>query len=273
MTYRLLFAVLLTLTMGFGGVSRAQSTDTGIIAVVNGEAITEAHLMMFYQSLPQQYRQVSVDTLRGQILDSLIERKLLSQAARKASLLEDDDVKQRLDYLVDDVLQQAYLGRIIEARATEDNLRAAYDAMIADFEPADEVRARHILLDNEADARAVIAALDAGGDFAELAKQRSTGPSGANGGDLGYFVRERMVAPFATAAFAMAVGDMSSEPVKTEFGWHVIKVEDRRPASPPSYQSVRDGLRTQEAQAALADAMVELHAGAEIERFDNAAAE
>ena len=82
-----------------------------------------------------------------------------------------------------------------------------------------------------------------------------------------------MVAPFATAAFAMAVGDMSSEPVKTEFGWHVIKVEDRRPASPPSYQSVRDGLRTQEAQAALADAMVELHAGAEIERFDNAAAE
>ena len=273
MKHRLFFAALLTLTMGVSGVSRAQSTDTDIIAVVNGEAITDAHVMMFYKSLPQQYQQVPVETLREQILASLIERKLLAQAARQAGMAGDEEVKQQLDYLVDDVLQQAYLRQLIEARATEANLRAAYDVMIAGFTPADEVWARHILLDSEADARAVIAELDAGGDFAELAKQHSTGPSGPSGGDLGYFVQEQMVAPFATAAFAMAIGAFTTDPVKTEFGWHVIKVEGRRAASPPSYESVRDGLRSQEAQAALKEAMVELHADAEIERFDNTAAE
>jgi peptidyl-prolyl cis-trans isomerase C len=273
MTYRLLYAVLLTLILGFSAVARAQSADDDIIAVVNGEAITEAHVMMFYQSLPQQYQQVPVETLRDQIFESLIERKLLAQAARQAGMLENDELKQRIDYITDDVLQQAYLNQLIEIRATEEVLQAAYAELVTGYDISDEVWARHILLENEADARAVIAELEAGADFAELAKARSTGPSGASGGDLGYFVREQMVAPFATAAFELNVGAITSDPVQTEFGWHVIKVEGRRPTTPPSYEEVKDSLRTQEAQAALTERLAELRATAEIQRTDEGAAQ
>ena len=273
MTYRPLFAALLTLMLGFSTVSRAQSAADDIIAVVNGEAITEAHVMMFYQSLPQQYQQVPVETLRDQIFESLIERKLLAQAARLAGMLENEEIKQRIDFITDDVLQQAYLNQLVETRATEEALRAAYAEMVAGYGTSDEVWARHILLENEADARAVIAELEAGADFAELAKTRSTGPSGASGGDLGYFVREQMVAPFATAAFELEIGAMTSDPVQTEFGWHVIKVEGRCPTTPPSYEEVRGELRTQEAQAALTERLSELRATAEIQRMDKDAAQ
>jgi len=273
MTYRLLFAALLMLTMGFSTAPRAQSADADVIAVVNGEAITEAHVMMFYQSLPQQYQQVPVETLRDKIFESLIERKLLAQAARQAGMLENEELRQRIAYITDDVLQQAYLNQLVEARTTEENLQAAYAEMIADYDNSDEVWARHILLENEADARAVIAELEAGADFAELAKTRSTGPSGASGGDLGYFVREQMVAPFATAAFDLEVGAITSDPVETEFGWHVIKVEGRRPTTPPSYEEVKEGLRTQEAQAALTEHLSELRATAEIQMMDEGAAQ
>jgi peptidyl-prolyl cis-trans isomerase C len=261
MTYRLLFAALLMLTMGFSTAPRAQSADADVIAVVNGEAITEAHVMMFYQSLPQQYQQVPVETLRDKIFESLIERKLLAQAARQAGMLENEELRQRIAYITDDVLQQAYLNQLVEARTTEENLQAAYAEMIADYDNSDEVWARHILLENEADARA------------ELAKTRSTGPSGASGGDLGYFVREQMVAPFATAAFDLEVGAITSDPVETEFGWHVIKVEGRRPTTPPSYEEVKEGLRTQEAQAALTEHLSELRATAEIQMMDEGAAQ
>ncbi len=273
MTYRLLYAVLLTLILGFSAVARAQSANDDIIAVVNGEAITEAHVMMFYKSLPQQYQQVPVETLRDQIFESLIERKLLAQAARQAGMLENDELKQRIDYITDDVLQQAYLNQLIKTRATEEVLQAAYAEMVVGYDNSDEVWARHILLENEADARAVIAELEAGGDFAKLAKARSTGPSGASGGDLGYFVREQMVAPFSTAAFELDVGAITSDPVQTKFGWHVIKVEGRRPTTPPSYEEVKDSLRTQEAQAALTERLAELRATAEIQRTDEGAAQ
>lgn len=273
MTYRPLFAALLTLILSFSAVSRAQSAEDDIISVVNGEAITEAHVMMFYQSLPQQYQQVPVETLRDQIIKSLIERKLLAQAARQAGMLENDKLKQRIDYMTDDVLQQAYLNQIIETRTTEETLQSAYAEMIAGYDNSDEVWARHILLENEADARTVIVELEAGADFAELAKAQSTGPSGASGGDLGYFVKEQMVALFAAAAFKLDVGAITKDPVQTEFGWHVIKVEGRRPATPPSYAEVRDGLRTKEAQAALTEHLTKLRATAEIQQMDESAAQ
>ena len=114
----------------------------------------------------------------------------------------------------------------------------------------------------------MIAEIEAGADFAELAKQWSTGPSGSNGGDLGYFVKDMMVAPFAAAAFDLDVGAITAEPVETQFGWHVIMVEDRRPTAPPSFAAAEDSLRATESQAALEEIMAGLQDDATIERSD-----
>lgn len=132
----------------------------------------------------------------------------------------------------------------------------------------EEVRARHILVKTMDEATAVIAELDGGADFAETAKDKSIGPSAQDGGDLKYFTRDQMVAPFADAAFSLCVGEVTRQPVETKFGWHVIKVEDRRPVKAPSYAEVEQDLRRQETASLIAHMLSELRDGAQIQRYD-----
>ncbi len=266
----MLLAGVLALGLGQAAVCHAQTASGGVVARVNGEAITSADMSMFYESLPAEYRQVPMDALYDQLLEGLIDRKLLALAAREAGLFDDETVKERLAYVEDGVLQEVYLGRIIDAEVSEERLGAAYDALVADQAGNQEVHARHILLDSEKDARAVIAELGAGADFAEMARQHSTGPSGPNGGDLGYFTREQMVPEFADVAFALEAGVITTEPVQTQFGWHIIKVEDRRAVEPPGFEAVVVELRNREAQTVIIELMQRLHAGAAITRFDAA---
>lgn len=251
------------------GAAHGQSGDAedGVVATVNGEEIRGSDVAMLFSSLPAQYRQSTIDTIYPRLVESLVDRKLLAQAARREGLADTAEVKRRLAYLTDETLQNAFFALRVEAKLTEERLRATYETMIAARQPDVEVRARHILLEGEEDAKAVIAELEAGADFAELAKRKSTGPSGANGGDLGYFTQAKMVPAFAQAAFALEPGAITTAPVETRFGWHVIKVEDRRETPPPSFEDVQTTIRDQQARQLISELTASLRAAAEVRRF------
>ncbi len=153
-------------------------------------------------------------------------------------------------------------------RVTDEALKDQYEAFLEANPPQPEVSARHILLKEEAEAKAAIVALDGGADFAELARERSTGPSGPNGGDLGFFTKEQMVPEFAEVAFAMEPGSHSEEPVQTQFGWHVIKVEARRDSQPPAFEEMADQLRDEASRAAVTEVLSGLREAAAVEIVD-----
>ena len=175
-------------------------------------------------------------------------------AAENAGLASVPDVAGRLDEIRTALLSSAYYRRAVDSQVTDDALRARYDETITNAPAAEEVRARHILVPTQEAAIAVKAEIDAGADFADVAKAKSTGPSGPRGGDLGYFVKEQMAAPFGEAAYALAPGEVS-EPVQTTYGWHVIKLEDRREAEKPTFEQIGAQLR-RELSRDLAEAAV-----------------
>ena len=248
--------------------SAGGSDPDGIVAVVNGEELTRSDLEASHAGLPEQYRHMPVDAIYDPLLDRLVDGELLLQAAETDSLAEDPEVAAAIARARADTLRQAYLSRAIEARATDEKLRAAYEQMRA--QPGfsfEEVKARHILLENEDEAIEIIAQLADGGDFVELAKEHSTGPSGSRGGDLGYFRRDAMVTEFADAAFTMEPGSFSEEPVKTDFGWHVILVEDKRVVE-PSFEETEPNLRNQLSNQLINEIVAELREGAEITRYN-----
>lgn len=262
---------VLALACAGAGSSLAQApgqvADDPVVARVNGAEVRRSDVMLAIENLPQQYRQLPPEMLFGGVVSQIIDRKLVAQAAEKARLGEDPAVRQRVASIRERVLQETYLSRAIETEMTEANLRARYEKKVKSAPGREEVHARHVLVQNEADAKLVIEDLRKGGDFAEVARKRSTGPSAANGGDLGYFTREQMVPEFAEAAFAMKKGEISTAPVKTQFGWHVIKVEDRRTAPPPSFEDSVNDMRQEMAQELIQARMEALRKDAKIERL------
>lgn len=264
------FAALLLAAATAGGLAAqpALAQDTAeepkVIARVNGDPIYQSDLVAFVQRLPQQI-QAQVQMLMPQILDQLVNNKLSTQAGREAGLAADAEVMAQVEKIEDLIIGQFYLQRAIDAQITDEKLEVAYQAFLAENPPARELIARHILVETEDEAKAVITELDAGADFAELAKTKSTGPSGAKGGELPPFQADQMVPEFSEAAFAMEEGTYSSAPVKTQFGYHVILVEESRMTEPPSKAEVEDQLRDQLQQQAAEDVFAELRDGAEIE--------
>lgn len=258
----------LTIGLMHADVAMAQTEKDPVVAIVNGEAVLNSDMTMFYNSLPEQFRQIAMETLYDQLLEGLIESRLLAQAALEAGMMDDAKVKRRLAYVTNDVLQQTYLDQLLATEITEERLRDIYQATTATEQGEAEISARHILLEDEDAALAVIEELAAGGDFVALAKERSTGPSGPSGGDLGYFTKNQMVAPFAEAAFALNPGEYTKQPVQTQFGWHVIKVEDRRSSPPPTFEESQAEISRQLAQEFVRGMMTKLREAAEISRFD-----
>ncbi len=260
-------AVAVALLAGGAGGQTDPAADDPVVARVDGSAIHLSEMSAAIESLPQQTRQMPMPVLYPQMLDQLISRRLLANAARAENIEEDEMLQMRLKLYEERLLQEIYLTRRIEAELTEERLRAHYEATVAATPGSAEVHARHILMNTEDDAKAVIAELAAGADFAEVAKARSTGPSAGQGGDLGYFSREQMVPEFAAAAFAMEEGAISSEPVHTSFGWHVILVVDRRESAPPSFADSVEQVRQELAQQMITALVAELRAAAKIEKF------
>jgi peptidyl-prolyl cis-trans isomerase C len=253
------------LTLALAPAAFAQkAADDPVAAVVNGEKIYRSEVTMVLDALPEQYKQVPVAAIYPQIVQRLVDRKLLAQAAKKAGYLDKPDVKRRIALQQEQVLQEAYLYAKVDESLTDARLKAAYDKKVAGATKEEEVRARHILLKTEGEAKAVIAELEKGADFAKLASEKSVGPTKSNGGDLGYFKRDQMVAPFAEAAFKLKKGEYTHTPVQTQFGWHVILVEDRRAAKVPSFEESKDELKDEEARAVIGDIMAKVREGAEI---------
>ncbi|BDW97689.1 peptidylprolyl isomerase [Thalassospira tepidiphila] len=245
----------------------AVPAEDPVLATVNGEDILESEVRATQQGLPQQYRQLPFDMLKADLLTREINQRLLMDAGSEAGLADDEEVKAQIAALERRLIAETYLDRALSDAITDDAIEAKYEEFIKTNEPEPQVHARHILLESEEDAKAIIAELDDGADFVELAKEKSTGPSGPNGGDLGFFNRADMVAPFAEAAFAMEPGTYSSEPVQTQFGWHVIKVEEKKEGTQPSLDEVRQQLVAEISRDAFNALVEDLRSDAEIVNY------
>lgn len=246
----------------------SRAADEDVLASVNGHAITAGELDLVLNDLAGQLGNLPEDQQRAAALSFLIEVRLLAAAADEAGIDDTPAFKRRMELLRQRTLHTGFVEQEIASTLTDEKIRARYDKEVAATPPANEVRARHILVKSREEAVAVIAELDAGADFVELAKERSTGPSAPEGGDLGYFGPGQMVEPFEKAAFAMDVGTHSKEPVESQFGWHVIKVEDKRAQQPPSYDDVKEQIRSILFREAYAEVVEKARSAAEIEILD-----
>ncbi len=240
-----------------------------IVAKVDGQPIHLSDLKEATQALPANLRGMPPQTLYPMLLDQMIDGRLLVAEARKSGLDKDPAVQHQVAAAADRALQTAVLNKEVGPSVTEEAVRARYDQEIAGKPGEEEVHAKHILVGSEAEAKKIIAQLKGGADFGALAKQYSKDPSGAQqGGDLGFFKKDEMVPEFAAAAFALQPGQVSPEPVHTQFGWHVILLVERRRAEPPSFDQARDELRQKMIQEGVQKAVAKARAGASIEKFN-----
>ncbi len=217
--------------------------DDAVVAKVGNLEIHQSELDLAVANLDPQLAQLPDDQKKVAALSAAIDVKLLAADATAEKLDQTDDFKKRMQYLTDRELHNAYFKKHVVDTVTDADVKARYDKEVAALPKQEEVHARHILVKTEDEAKDVIKQLDAGKDFAELAKEKSTDPNKDDGGDLGYFSRGRMVKEFEDAAFALEKGTYSKTPVKTDFGYHVIKVEDKRDAPPPAFEQVQDQVR------------------------------
>lgn len=269
----LLPAILLTLLLPSQTFAQAPATpapmisteDRTVVASVNGREITAGEVAMFYQNLPPQYQQIPLEQIYQQLIERLVDQKLVADAARKGGLADRPDVKARLEMVREGILNQIYMEEKMQAAITEDSLRNGYRKMVALEPKREEIRARHILVKTREEAMVIIGQIGKGADFATLAKDKSTGPSGRNGGDLGFFSEGQMVPPFSKAAFALKKGEVTTEPVQTQFGWHVIKLEERRVSGSRRYEDVVDELRQKMTDEVFEKEVQKLRAGAKID--------
>ncbi|UJW83953.1 foldase protein PrsA [Devosia sp. SL43] len=218
------------------------SPDT-VVATVDGETITEADLSFAAEGLGQQLQQMAPEDRKAFLLRVVIDMKVMARAGRAAGIADTPLFQQRLKFLEEQALRRTYFNDLITNTVTEAAVRAEYDKFVADFVPADEIRASHILVATEEEAKAIKAELDGGADFATLAKEKSIDPGAANGGDLGFFGKGMMVAPFEAAAYALTDIGQVSEPVQSQFGWHVIRLEEKRQSAAPAFEQVAGELQ------------------------------
>jgi peptidyl-prolyl cis-trans isomerase C len=238
----------------------APVTADTVVATVNGTDITLGHMLVLRARLPQQYQALPPEALFEGILDQLIQQEILRGQAGEMSrvgrlMLENEERTLRAVEAAE---------RLAEERVTEEAIQAAYDEGYAGQEPATEYNAAHILVETEEEAKAILEELAGGADFATLAQERSKDPgSGQNGGDLGWFGTGMMVAPFEAAVVALEPGALSA-PVQTDFGWHVIRLNETRPVPVPTLEEVRDQIADQLRQEAVEAAIAELRESADI---------
>jgi peptidyl-prolyl cis-trans isomerase C len=266
----LLAATALTALLAVSSVASAEDAKDPVIAKINGVEVTKSELDLAEGTADPQLAQLPPEQKRFATLAAIIDSKLIAAKAKAEKLDEAPDYKQRLQFMVERELHNTYFKKHIVDVVTDADVKARYDKEVAGLPKQQEVHARHILVKTEDEAKAVIKALNEGKDFAALAKEKSTDPNKSDGGDLGYFRKGQMVPEFETAAFALEKGQISKEPVKTQFGFHVIKVEDKRDVPPPAFDKVKDQVR----QIVMRDKYMELlkssKEGAKIEVLDPA---
>lgn len=248
----------------------AAVSPDAVVATVGGEPITEADLSFAAEDLTQELSQMPAEQRKPFLLRVLIDMKVMAKAGKDAGMADTPLFQQRLNYLEERALRRAFFAETIANAVTEETVRAEYDKFVAEFTPADEIRASHILVAEEAEANAIKAELDGGADFATLAKEKSIDPGAANGGDLGFFGKGMMVAPFEAAAFALADVGQVSAPVQSQFGWHIIRLEEKRQSAPPAFEQVAGQLQQQLLMTTFDDTVARLMDGVAIDIPDAA---
>ena len=254
--------------LAWGGAAHA---DPKALAKVDGVAITEDDLSDALADIGPGLPEKLVGPDREKyVLDYLIDLKLVAKKAVADKLDQTPDYARKLAYFKDKLAMEALLGNVAKSASTEENERKAYDEAAAKQPPEPEIHARHILLATEDEAKAGLKRVKGGEDFAKVAAELSKDPAG-EGGDLGWFTKDRMVPEFAEAAFKLDAGQIS-DPVKTQFGWHIIKVEEKRVKTFPPFEELKDQAGRFVAQKAQSDLITKLRADAKVERFDTAPA-
>ncbi|WIY52501.1 peptidylprolyl isomerase [Devosia sp. YIM 151766] len=267
---RLIGAVGLAVLLSSSALTGAMAQDEAIanadavVAMVGDDSITEADLAFAAEDMAQDLAQMPPEERRAFLVRVLIDMKVMSKAARDAGMDQTEIFAQRQKYLEERALRRAYFNEAIAGTITEEAARAEYDAFIQQFQPQDEVHASHILVETEEQADTLKAELDGGADFATLAREHSIDPGAANGGDLGFFGRGMMVQPFEEAAFALTDAGDVSEPVQSQFGWHIIQLTEKRQSAPPSFEQVAAQIQNQLLMRSFTARMDELMADVEI---------
>jgi len=255
-------AIAITCSTALSAVAQDVTADT-VLATVNGTNITVGHMIVMRDALPDQYDNLADDVLFDALLDQAVQQLVLAQTIETPSRA----VQLRLENERWTLLAGAAMTLEISKTVTEDALQAAYDEQFASAEPAQEYNASHILVETEEEAAALVVELQGGADFSGLAKEHSTGPSGPNGGELGWFGVGMMVAPFEEAVVGMEAGQVSA-PVQTQFGWHVIILNETRLLDAPSLEEVRADLSSELEQNAIASIIESLTDSADVSRPD-----
>jgi peptidyl-prolyl cis-trans isomerase C len=236
-----------------------------VVANVNGKPITRQDVLDSAVDLPPQY-QAQIDKLFPQLLNRLIGIQLVEAKGREQGLADDPEVKRIVKQAEADAISRIYIQKIVSEKVTDEAIQKIYDEDLKAHPPQIEIRASHILVKTEDEAKEIIKELDGGADFATLAKEKSIDKgSGQNGGDLSWFTKDTMVKEFSDAAFAMQRGDVSKVPVKSQFGWHIIKITDSRMQTPAPLEQRKDDIRQALSQEAVHQEVQSLIGGAKIE--------
>lgn len=247
------------------GVTETQADPNQVVARVNGKDITRQMVLDSATDLPDQVR-AQIDQVFPLLVKRYVGLQLLAEKGRADGLAEDPEVKKLVVDAENQAIRQVFIGRYLEQQITEAAIKSRYDQKVKENPPPEEVRAAHILVATEEEAKAIIDQIAGGGDFAAIAKEKSTDKgSGAQGGELGWFAKDVMVKEFADAAFAMQPGEVSKAPVKSQFGFHIIKLEERRTQPAPTLDSMREQIRAELAEETVQALVTTLRKVANVE--------
>ena len=233
--------------------------DEGIVvAVIDGQRIKLEELEAIKNSIPQ-LKDMTMDTVYNNLLEGYVNGKVILKAAEKTGIQNRPEIQKAINDAKEQIITRAYIADQLQARLTQDKIKAIYAEELKNFVPQDEIHARHILVATEKEAKDLIVQLKNGANFEELANKHSLdkNPNMENGGDLGYFRKDMMIPEFANEAFAIKVGKISEKPIRTPFGWHVVKVEDKRKAAPPTIAEVEDLIKARFAETTVPEILAE----------------
>ena len=242
--------------------------DDPVVANVNGHTITLSEVMAAKEALPKQYQSIPEDKIYPVLLNQAVDTYLINKAADASGEAQKPEVKKAIEKATQDIVSQAYLFNKVKETISDEAVEAKYQEVLKNFPEEKEVHVRHILVDDEKTAKGVIKALKAGTDFKKLAQSKSKDSTAKEGGDLGYFRKSELPQELADAAFALKEGSYSQDPVKTDFGWHVLKVEGFRDAKPPKFDEIKTELKALMTQEAIVALVKDLRSNAKVELFD-----
>src|SRR4051794_727689 len=251
----------------FGGLPLLAQEANPVLAKVNGAEIRQSDVALAEEELGPSLAQMDPATKKDNVLAFLIDMKIVAKAAEDKKVENSEEFKRRLAFTRNRLLMDSLLSSEGKAATTDDAMKKVYEEASKQITGEQEVHARHILVETEAEAKAIKDELAKGADFAELAKKKSKDPGASDGGDLGFFTKEQMVPEFSTVAFALEPGKIS-DPVKSQFGWHIIKVEEKRARTAPGFEQVKSQIETYVTRKAQADYVAKLRETAKVERMD-----